>query len=185
MLTGFYAYGSDCTIHGEVDLEADRFKDMLDEHARLVILRATLDSLDDDRVVCVPRLELERHELLAVEAELPRGHQERRIRTVRHRMLATVGPYTVAGELHEKPGVAPMTAFHSARPMISFTDATISFMRGGRTEDRYVATLLVNRDHVAWAEPDTRHAPLDLPLTLAAPALPVHRTTEVATADAG
>ncbi len=153
MRIAFSGYAVDCTIDGEIDLDTDRLKDLLDQEFHLVVLDATLQSLDDGRMVKVPRLELERDDLVAAVALEPRGPTGRRIRTVRHDMIAQVGPYSVTGDLHDRPGVPPMSTFHTARPLVSFTKATITFMRAGRTERRRVDTLLVNRDHVQWVGP--------------------------------
>ena len=150
----FNGYAADSVISGEVELDFDRLKDLLDRSEELTVHNATRESLDDGREVCVPHLQLDRGEIVAAIASPPRGQHDRRIHTVRHRMLAEVGPYTVSGELHEKPGVAPMSGSHSARPMVSFTDASISYLRAGRTVRRRVDTLIVDRDHVLWLGAD-------------------------------
>ncbi len=154
MRISFSGYAADCVISGEVELDFDRLKDLLDRRDELTIQNATLESLDDGREVCVTHLQLARGEILAAIGSPPRGPHDRRIHTVRHRMLAEVGPYTVSGELHEKPGVAPLSGSHSARPMVSFTDASISYLRAGRTVRRRTDTLIVNREHVLWLGAD-------------------------------
>lgn len=146
----FRGYAADCTITGELELDADRLKDLLDRGTPLVIFRATLEDLDGGSQVCVPRLELDRSDVLAAQAEEPRGPAQRRIRTVRHRTSATFGPYTVTGDLHDRPGAPPMSGFHSGRPLVSFTDASIAFTRAGRAVTLRADTLLVNARLVDW-----------------------------------
>jgi len=121
----FQGYASDCTITGELELDADRLKDHLD-----------------------------RADLLAAQAEEPRGPEQRRIRTTRHRTSATFGPYTVTGDLHDRPGAPTLSGSHSGRPLVSFTDATIAFTRAGRAVALRAETLLVNAHLADWVGAD-------------------------------
>ena len=179
MRIAFSGYAADCTIDGEIELDADRLKDLVDQKFQLVVLDAKLVSLDDGRTVSVSRLELDRADLVAAVALGPRGPQGRRIRTVRHDIVAQVGPYTVVGDLHDRPGVPPMSTFHTARPLVSFTNASISFLLAGRPEKRRVATLLVNREHVQWLGPGEPEGPAFVAFATGPNAMPIAAVAKV------
>ncbi|MEA2621940.1 MAG: hypothetical protein QOH61_850 [Chloroflexota bacterium] len=151
MLTQFTGYAVDCTVEGEFDLTADRLRDQLNDLEQVVLLHATLTRLVDGSQLCVPRLVLERDELCAVEASpAARGLEGRRLHTVRHRRRVRMGPYSVLGHLHERPGVQPLGSMRLVRPFVAFTDARIAFQRGGSMEVRDIETLLVNGRQIAW-----------------------------------
>lgn len=150
MRIGFHGFAADCIITGEMELGFDRLKDHFDQRSELVVERATLHSLDDGTEVCVPRLELDRADVMVAVAETPRGVTGRRIRTVRREAHAQVGPYTVSGDLHELPGARPMQGFRTSRAAISFTDATVSFLRAGRDEMFRAQALLLNVSRLSW-----------------------------------
>lgn len=150
MLIKFTGYAVDCTIEGEYDLTADRLRDQLNDEDQVVLLRATLTRLVDGTQLCVPRLVLDQEEFCAVEAGPARGAEGRRLHTVLHRKRARLGPYSVLGHLHERPGVMPLGGLRLSRPFVAFTDARISFQRGGSMEVRDVGTLLINGRQIAW-----------------------------------
>ena len=95
-------------------------------------------------------MELEREAIYAIEAPDPRGATARRVHTVRHRRGATVGPYTLLGLLHERPGVTPLGALRLRRPFVAFTEATIAYLCAGQVEMRDCETLIVNGRRVDW-----------------------------------
>jgi hypothetical protein len=150
MRISFTAYTFDCTVEGEVELTRPRLSDQLNEDESLLVLDATLRSLDDGSIVTIESMELEREAIYAIQAPDPRGATTRRVHTVRHRKGATVGPYTLLGMLHERPGVTPLGALRLTRPFVAFTDATIAFVRAGHVEMRDSKTLIVNGRRVDW-----------------------------------
>jgi hypothetical protein len=150
MRISFTAYTFDCTVEGEVELTRPRLSDQLNEDDYLLVLSATLHSLDDGSVVTIDSMELEREAIYAIKAPDPRGAAARRVHTVRHRKGAAVGPYTLLGMLHERPGVTPLGALRLTRPFVAFTDATIAFLRAGHVEMRDCETLIVNGRRVDW-----------------------------------
>ncbi len=150
MRIDFHGFAADCIITGQLDLPFDRLKDLLDQATELIVEKATLHGLDDGTEVCVPRLELDRGDLLVAVAEVPRGIAGRRIRTVRHEAHAQVGPYTISGDLHELPGARPMHGFRTSRAIISFTDATVTFLRAGKDEIFHAQALLLNVASLSW-----------------------------------
>lgn len=150
MRIAFTGYAADCTISGEVELDSDRLKDQLDGDEHVVVHRAVLESLHDGRVICVPRMELDRDDLFAAEAVAPRGPRGRRIHTVRHAIVATCGPYRIEGLVHERPGARPMAAIQSGRPIVSVTDARVTFQSAGQPVRRHAVTLLVDSSRLEW-----------------------------------
>jgi len=150
MRIDFHGFAADCIITGQLELPFDRLKDLLDQATELIVEEATLHGLDDGTEVCVPRLELDRGDLMAAVAEVPRGIAGRRIRTVRHEAHAQVGPYTISGDLHELPGARPRHGLRTSRAIISFTDATVTFMRAGKDEIFHAQALLLNVASLSW-----------------------------------
>jgi hypothetical protein len=150
MLIEFTGYAVDCTIRGEFELAADRLRDQLNDQDQVVLLRATLTRLVDGTQLCVPRLVLDQEEFCAVEGGPARGTDGRRLHTVLHRKRARLGPYSVLGDLHERPGVAPLGSMRLSRPFVALTDARISFQSGASMEVRDVETLLLNARQIAW-----------------------------------
>jgi hypothetical protein len=150
MRIAFTAFTIDCTIEGEVELTQPRLSDQLNEDDYLLVLNATLRRLADGSEVSIDRIELEREAIYAIQAPGPRGSTLRRVHTVGHRRGASVGPYTLLGLLHERPGVTPMAALRLRRPFVAFTDATIAYLRAGQVEMRDCETLIVNGRRVDW-----------------------------------
>ena len=156
----FTGYAADCTIFGEVELDMERLKDQLDRDELVVVHRATLESLIDGSVVCVPRMELDRDQLFAAEAGGARGPQGRRIHTVRHPVAAVCGPYRIEGHVHERPGARPLMSMQHSRPIVPVTDAWVSFESQGRPVRRHAETLLVNSSRLEWVGEARPHPPL-------------------------
>jgi hypothetical protein len=150
MRVPFTAYTIDCTIDGEVELKRERLSDQLNEDESVLVLEATLRSLHDGSEASIARIELERDAIFAIQAPDPRGARGRRVHTVLHRSGAAVGPYTLLGLLHERPGVTPLGGLRLTRPFVAFTDATIAYLRAGQVEMCDSETLLVNGRRVDW-----------------------------------
>lgn len=153
------AYAGDCCVSGVTELTAGRLTDLLNGPAQIELQDAVLESLEDGHEVRRDRLELQRDELFAVEIDGPRGPQQRRIHTVRHRLQIQLGPYTVLGHLHTRPGAQATSAIQRRPAFVPLTAATIAFVAAGQARLRDVDGLLVNRDRAAWvsaAEGDVR-----------------------------
>lgn len=150
MLIEFVGFAADCTITGKLELERERLSDKLNRDAVYAIHDASLQSLADGRIVTVGRLTLDRHDLLAVAAAGPRGPEARRIHTVRHRLQAQLGSYTVLGHLHVMPGAAPLHSVDPRRRMVPLTNATIAYVRAGAVEMHDIEALIVNGERASW-----------------------------------
>jgi hypothetical protein len=150
MRVTFVGYTIDSTIEGGVDLRTERLSDQLNEDESVLVLDATVTSHVDGRQVVAASLELERGAFCAIEGPDPRGQIQRRVHTVRHRSGATVGPYTLLGLLHERPGVGPMSGLRLTRPFVAFTDVTLAYVQAGQVEMSDSETLLVNGARVDW-----------------------------------
>jgi len=83
-------------------------KPKLNAAEQIVLIDAILESLDDGRRLVMARVNLQRDELYAVEAAGPRGDPRRRVHTVHQRLQIQMGPYTVLGQLHTRPGAAAL-----------------------------------------------------------------------------
>jgi hypothetical protein len=150
MRVSFVGYTIDCTVEGVVELRSERLSDQLNDDASVLLLDATVTSHIDGRQVLAASFELERDALYAIQAPDPRGQIQRRVHTVRHRSGATVGPYTLLGLLHQRPGVTLMGGLRLTRPFVAFTDATLAYVQAGQVEMNDCETLLVNGAHVDW-----------------------------------
>lgn len=146
----FVAYAEDCLIRGRVDLEGERLSDMLNARQTVSVRGAVAEALDDGRMLPIDALDLERGEILAVEALGPRGNASRRVRTRSHRMQVKIGPYLVLGYLHTLPGGDPAASSTHQPPFVALTDATVVWTEAGTSRAEDVGALLVNRDRAAW-----------------------------------
>ena len=155
-VTRIQGYAVDCTLEGELSMTEDRLREELNHQDQFVLLKATLTRLTDGSQISLPRVVLNQEELLAVDggpmptpiADDARG--SRRLHTVRHRRRAKVGPYSVVGSIHERPGVAPLGSLRTSSPFVVFTEARIAYQSGGSTEVRDVPALLVNGRLISW-----------------------------------
>jgi hypothetical protein len=146
----FVGYCSDCIITGQVELTAPRLTDMLNTVETIQLTDVALESLADGRRVTVPTYSLRRDELYAVKATGPRGSKALRIITIPHRVQAQIGPYNVLGRLNAAPGTEPIQSLEQRGVMLPLTDATIAYVVGGILEVRDAATVVINRDLLAW-----------------------------------
>jgi hypothetical protein len=160
MQTSLTAYAADCRVSGRIALPDDeRLTDYLNREGRIALRGARLVGHEDGRIVEVDELELDREDLVAVEAHEQRGEPARRLHTVRHRIELRIGPYAVLGHLHTMPGSAPLSAIGRRPVMIPLTNATIAWSEGGQLRARDIATLIVNRDQVEWVRDGIEEAP--------------------------
>jgi len=149
----FVGYCSDCIITGRFELTAPRLTDMLNSVEMIHLTDVALESLGDGRRVTIPAYSLPRDELYAVKATGPRGSRALRIITIPHRVQAQIGPYNVLGRLNAAPGTEPIQSLEGRGVMLPLTDATIAYVVGGILEVRDAATVVINRDLLAWVRP--------------------------------
>ena len=170
MLIDFAGYAADCRVSGLLMLNAERLSDMLNHSSSVTVHDVTLESLDDGRVVELPRVTLDRDELYAVTAAGPRGPEARRIHTVRHRLEIKLGPYSVLGQLHTMPGAPPLASVGRRGPLVPLTASTIAYVTGGALRMEDATTLIVNRSVAEWvrATPDEALAFPGVPIRPAA-----------------
>jgi hypothetical protein len=146
----FAGYSGDCRVSGNLDLTADRLTEMLNAQEDVVLEDAILESLDDGRRLAIARVTLHREELYAVEATGPRGHPSRRLHTTHQRLQIQMGPYTILGQLHTRPGAAALGSLLRRGPIVPLSEATIGYLSGGQLQMHDTDTLLVNRELAEW-----------------------------------
>jgi hypothetical protein len=155
MLSHVIAYAGDCRIEGMIAVaEDERFSDALNQHEQFFLTGVRLVSHVDGHVLELDELRLERSDIFAIEALGGRGPESRRIHTVRHRLEVRLGPYTVLGQVHTRPGGEPLVSIGRRPPMIPLTNATIAFNDATGLEAHDVETLIVNRGLCDWVRPD-------------------------------
>jgi hypothetical protein len=155
MLSHVIAYAGDCRIDGMIAVaEDERFSDALNQHEQFFLTGVRLISHADGHVLELDELRLERSDIFAVEAVGGRGPENRRIHTVRHRLEVRLGPYTVLGQVHTRPGGEPLMSIGRRPSMIPLTNATIAFNDAEGLEAHDVETLIVNRSLCDWVRPD-------------------------------
>ncbi len=164
MLVEFVGYAADCIVTGQLEVHGTRVSDAIDGSAVLTVHHATLTSLLDGRQVFEPELVLDRDELLAVRTGGPGGEVARRIRTVRHRLRAELGPYAVLGQLHVKPGASALRSLGARRKIVPLTDATILVPTERGVEANQAPVILINASHIdAVSLIGTDDSPWELP----------------------
>lgn len=146
------AWAGDCLVRGSVDLEDGRLSDQVNDRELLTFFDATLESLDDGRLVDVGELEVERRELHVIQVTGRRGDPTRRLRTVEERVALQIGPFTVTGNLHRSPSAQPLAALQRWARFVPVTDADIS-VDDSRSEPVHEAVVLVNRERIAATRP--------------------------------
>ena len=146
----FTAYAEDCTVTGEVDLQADRLSDLLGTTEEFEVDRAAFRSLDDGHVVEAATVDLCRDDLCVVLATGPRGRADRRLWTRQHPVRARVGPYVVIGYLHAPPTIDPFQATH--RQIVALTDCAVGYAEAGNPVWVEAEAVLVNASKIAKLE---------------------------------
>lgn len=160
MRVEFIAYAGDCRVSGVTTLgQGERLTDLLNGSPTIVVQEARLTGHADGRTVDVGDITLDQDDLFAIEARDPRGEPARRIHTVRHRMEIRLGPYTVLGQLHTRPGGRPLVAMGQRQSMVPLTNATIAFNTDDGVEAMDAPTLVVNRSLADWVRADADEMP--------------------------
>jgi hypothetical protein len=148
----FAGYADDCTVTGEMGLEADRLSDFLAATHEFTVDGAAFRALDDGRVVQAESAEIRLGDLCVVAATGPRGVPERRLWTRQSPVRVRVGPYTVVGYLHAPPTVDP---YRSAdrRAILPLTASVVEYAMDGAVVRDHAEAVLVNRLKIERLEP--------------------------------
>jgi hypothetical protein len=172
MLSEVIAYAGDCRIVGTITFaEDERLSDVLNESELLFITDARLMSHADGHAIEVDELRIERDELYAIEAVGTRGSTARRIHTVKHRLEVRLGPYTVLGHLHARPGSDPLLSLGRRPSLIPLTNATIAYNGEDGVVAKDIDTLIINRDVADWVRADESDLAAFEGVQVAAPAV--------------
>ena len=147
------AYSGDCIVRGQVRLAGGRLTDQLNASPDLVVEDATLEALEDGRTVDVGLVTIPHEELYLIEVVGPRGDRERRVQTVKQRLVAELGIYRVSHTLHTPPTMDPMAWLRRRGRYIPATDCDVEFTIAGLPALRRVDVLVINRDHVVSVRP--------------------------------
>lgn len=75
----FRGFAGDCTIMGQIELADGRLTDALNQANEVVVPRAVLTSLADDRALHFEELPVRRDELLLVGSDSPASEDQRRV----------------------------------------------------------------------------------------------------------
>jgi hypothetical protein len=154
----FIAFSGDCLIHARLSMFGERLTDMLNAQPRYTLSRVRLESLHDGHVFEIDSLPIERSDLHAVVATGPRGAQKLRVELEPTRMQVGIGPYTILGQLHGRPGDDPLRTVMKRDPMLPLTNATITFARAGQVVAQDAPALIINRELVEWIAPTADEA---------------------------
>lgn len=148
------AYAEDCTLTGELALDADRLSDFLASTVEFQVGNVTIRALDDGRVVEAASAAILRDDLCAVLASEPRGRADLRIWTRQYPVMARVGPYQVRGYLHAPPTIDPLK-MTSRRPILALTSARIVYAEAGAQIELESEAVLLNSARIELLEAAT------------------------------
>lgn len=144
-LVGFDAFLPDRRVYGWIRLAADRLTDVLNAHAKLLLVNVQVEGLADERVEWREQLNLERSNLLAVRAGGPRGDPARREHLRPHPIAVQTGPYLIGGFLHVRHGLEPIEEVERRPPMVPLSTAWLEHWTDGRRHRQWAGTILFNR----------------------------------------
>jgi hypothetical protein len=135
------AYAMDCIVSGSVDLPDGRLTDALATIDEILFRDATLQALEDGRLVKLDQLAVARDELCVVEVHGPRGDPNRRVRTVEDLLAAVIGPYLVTANAHTIPTANLLASVVRRSPILAMTDGVIEFRMAGDPVQRRADVL--------------------------------------------
>ena len=147
----FSAYADDCTVSGELALQADRLSDFLASTTEFEIASPEFRALDDGRMVTAETCEIERDDLCVILATGPRGLPERRLWTRQHPVRVRVGPYTVIGYLHAPPTIDPFRTT-DRRAIVAVTSCALGYAQGDGTAWIEADAVLLNTSKIEHLE---------------------------------
>lgn len=164
--TRITVYSEDCILSASIAVGQARLSDLLNDRVDHRLTEVEVTSLEDGHRLVLPELVISGDDILAVDANGPRGNPEKRRRTRQHPIVAKVGPYTVRGYFHALPGADPLASFGRRAPFVPLTDAWLEFSVAGQVLRPYSGALLVNRDTADWVDTvvDDEVAPPEIPV---------------------
>lgn len=118
-------WAEDCILTGTVADPGGRFSDDVNASGRIELAGVSVEALDDGRRFDLDSVILGVDDICAVELLANRGDPRRRIGTVRHRVVAEIGPYLVSGDLHTLRGVKPVAALRHRPAIVALTSAVL------------------------------------------------------------
>lgn len=143
----FTGYAGDCVIEAVIDLpQGTRLTDRLNESSTVALRDVRLHALEDGHFVEVGDLELDIHDLCAVDATTQGGPGEQHIATRSAPVEVEAGPYSIAGQLHGPASSDPVLSIGRRSRMIPLTDATLSFDFAGQAMKLERSVVIFNRD---------------------------------------
>ena len=146
------AWAEDCVVRGPAELPDGRWSDVVNSVDLFHLAPVRLESLEDDRVLELEELDLERRDLHLVRVDGRPGDPNRKLRPIREPVALQIGPFLVQGNLHRAPAAAPLASVTvMASRFVPLTEATFALRDGSRAEAADV--LLVNRELITKAEP--------------------------------
>ena len=149
----FTAYAEDCTVSGELALQADRLSDFLASTVEFEVANPSFRALEDGRTVSAESCAVERDDFCLILATGPRGRLERRLWTRQHPVRVRVGPYVVIGYLHAPPTIDPFRTTER-RPIVALTSSLVGYVAGEETVWSEAEAVLINTakiDHLETA----------------------------------
>jgi len=146
----FAAYVANRRIFGWVRLHEDRLTDLLNAHEELHLLDVGLETLPNGWPGTIDEVIVRRRDLIAVQANGPRGDTALRQATRTHPIAIQSGCYLIGGYLHVPPGTDPLASVRTRPSMIPLTNASIEYWVNGRREHQASGTIVVNRDATDW-----------------------------------
>lgn len=152
-------WAEDCILRGTVIDSGTRLSDEVNSSGRLELSGVSVEALDDGRTFEVESLILGVDDICLLELRGHRGHQERRLGMVRHRIVAELGPYLVAGDVHTLRGVKPLAAFRHRPAIVPLTAAVVE-LAGPRGIRRWEAEAVgLNQHRVSVIRDATQEEP--------------------------
>lgn len=118
-------WAEDCILRGTVAETGARLSDDVNGQGRLELSAVSVEALDDGRAFDLESVLLAIDDMCILELGGERGHPERRLGTVRHRIAIEIGPYRVAGDFHTLRGVKPLSAFRHRASIVPLTAAVV------------------------------------------------------------
>jgi hypothetical protein len=157
----FAAYDAHQRVFGWVRLQEDRLTDLLNAHDELHLLEVELETLATGLRGTVDEVIIHRVDLVAVQAQGPRGDASQRRTTRTYPLAVQSGNYLISGYLHVQPGIDPIADAWERPPMVPLTDALIEYWVHGKREHQAIGTIIFNRDVVDWMRVVTHDDLLD------------------------
>lgn len=142
-------WAEDCILTGTVAESGGRFSDDVNSSGLLELSEVSVEALDDGRTFDLEALILGVDEICVVELRGNRGDPRRRLGTVRHRVVAEIGPYLVSGEMHTLRGVRPIDALRHRAAIVPLTAAVVELVGAEELRRWESETIGLNQNRIA------------------------------------